>query len=268
LIQVIGVHQIEPERKRRRRRTRKVAESDESTGTLTSDASLDCKPRRRRRANKKKSKNNTQQQQQNTEVVLSSDEQAQYVALDCEMVGVGPRGRKSSVAQVTLVGWNGEVIFDAYVKQDEEVTDYRTFVSGITEADLETAELTFSQCQAQVQELLEGKVLIGHALKNDLIALEITHPWSMTRDTGKYEPFMQVRFNDGVFWPRKLKDLVKERLERDIQIAGKPHSAFEDAMAALDLYRTVRRKWEKAMDYKIKKTEEIRMLKENKPQAE
>jgi hypothetical protein len=65
-----------------------------------------------------------------------------------------------------------------------------------------------------------------------------------------------------------LKDLVKERLERDIQIAGKPHSAFEDAMAALDLYRTVRRKWEKAMDYKIKKTEEIRMLKENKPQAE
>jgi RNA exonuclease 4 len=268
LSQVIDVHQIEPERKRRRRRTKKVAESDESTGTLTSDASLECKPRRRRRAHKKKNKNNTQQQQQNTEVVLSSDEQARYVALDCEMVGVGLRGRRSSVAQVTLVGWNGEVIFDEHVKQDEEVTDYRTFVSGITETDLETAEWTFSQCRGQVQELLNGKVLIGHALKNDLKALEISHPWFMTRDTGKYGPFMQVRFNDGVLWPRKLKDLVKEKLERDVQIAGKPHSAFEDAMAALDLYRTVRRKWEKAMDYKIKKTEEIRMLKENKPQAE
>jgi hypothetical protein len=27
----------------------------------------------------------------------------------------------------------------------------------------------------------------------------------------------------------------------------------------MDLYRTIRRKWEKAMDYKIKKTQEIQM---------
>lgn len=187
------------------------------------------------------------------------EEQANYVALDCEMVGIGRRGRMSSVAQVTLVGWNGEVLFDEFVKQDQEVTDYRTFVSGVTEEDLEHAELSIAECRAQVLELIEGKILIGHALKNDVQALGISHPWFLTRDTAKYEPFMQVRFDDGVLWPRKLKELVLENLIREIQVPGKPHSAYEDALAAMDLYRNIRRKWEKAMDYKIKKTQEIQM---------
>ena len=126
------------------------------------------------------------------------EEQEKYIALDCEMVGVGYRGNKSSVARVTLVGWNGEVIYDEFVKQEQPVIDYRTFVSGITAEDLETADLSLAECREEVLQILEGKVLIGHALKNDLKVLGITHPWFMTRDTGKYEPFMQVRFDDGV----------------------------------------------------------------------
>jgi RNA exonuclease 4 len=100
-------------------------------------------------------------------------------------------------------------------------------------------------------------MLVGHALKNGLRALGITHPWFMTRDTAKYESFMQVRFNDGVLWPRKLKDLLSEKMKREIRIPGKPHSPIEDALAGMDLYRTARRKWEKAMDCKIKKTLEM-----------
>lgn len=177
------------------------------------------------------------------------------------MVGVGNHGNKSSVARVTLVGWSGEVIYDELIKQEEEVVDYRTFVSGITETDLASAALTLEECRAQILEILEGKILVGHALKNDMKALQLSHPWFMTRDTAKYEPFMQVRFDDGVLWPRKLKELTQEKLKRDIQIPGKPHSAYEDALAALDLYRLVRRKWEKAMDYKYKKTLEIQSKK-------
>jgi DNA polymerase III epsilon subunit-like protein len=251
-LQVIGINQLAPERrKRRRRRNKKAVVSDDSSAD-----SSNCKPRRR--CTRQKNKKNTQQQQ-NNEVELSLEEQANYVALDCEMVGIGRRGHKSSLAQVTLVGWNGEVLFDEFVKQDQEVTDYRTFVSGITEEDLEDVELSISECRSQVLELIEGKILVGHALKNDVNALGISHPWFMTRDTAKYEPFMQVRFDDGVLWPRKLKELVQEKVEREIQVPGKPHSAYEDAWAAMDLYRTVRRKWEKAMDYKIKKTQEIQM---------
>merc|ERR1712232_922437 len=113
------------------------------------------------------------------------------------------------------------------------------------------------ECRQRVKSMIDGKILIGHALKNDLRALQITHPWQSIRDTAKYEPFMKTRFDDNVLWPRKLKELAQEKLRRTIQRDGEPHSAYEDAAAAMDLYRSVRRKWEKVMDYKIKKTREI-----------
>jgi RNA exonuclease 4 len=258
--QVVGVHQVNEHNKKQRRRRRKNQKpenhSDDSTcTTLSSDAS-EVKPKRRRRARKQKKS----QLKSPDEPHLSLEEQSQYVALDCEMVGVGRNGQFSSVARVTLVGWDGEVIMDEHVKQEQEVTDYRTFVSGITEEDIAGANLTCCECTERVSQILEGKVLVGHALKNDMKALHISHPWHMTRDTAKYEPFMQVRFDDCVLWPRKLKDLVKQKLNRDIQTPGRPHSAYEDALAALDLYRCARKKWEKAMDYKIKKTQEIQNL--------
>jgi RNA exonuclease 4 len=176
--------------------------------------------------------------------------------MDCEMVGVGVNGQKSALARVTLVDWNGHILYDAYIQPQCIVTDYRTFVSGITEKDLKDAG-SFENCRAEVLELLEGRVLIGHALKNDLNALNISHPWSQTRDTGKYEPFMKMRFDDGVFWPRKLKELVSEKLHREIQMPGQAHSPFEDAVAAFDLYKSERAKWERVMDYKISKTRQI-----------
>lgn len=172
------------------------------------------------------------------------------------MVGVGPNGHKSTLARVTLVDWNGHIVYDAYIQPQCIVTDYRTFVSGIKEDDLKDAG-TFEICRAEVLELLKGKVLIGHALKNDLNALNICHPWAQTRDTGKYEPFMKMRFDDGVFWPRKLKELVSEKLHREIQMPGQAHSPVEDAVAAFDLYKSERAKWEKVMDYKISKTRQI-----------
>ena len=108
---------------------------------------------------------------------------------------------------------------------------------------------------------------MGHALKNDLAALRIHHPWQDTRDTAKYEPFMKTRFDDGVLWPRKLRDLCKEKLGTDIQEFGKAHSPIEDATSALDLYKSVRNKWEKTMQYKINKTNEI-MKKKKEAEAE
>ena len=68
---------------------------------------------------------------------------------------------------------------------------------------------------------------------------------------------MKTRFDDGILWPRKLRDLCKERLNKDIQKIGDAHCPAEDATSALDLYKSVRAKWEKTMQYKIKKTNEI-----------
>ena len=188
---------------------------------------------------------------------MTEEQLQRYVALDCEMVGVGMDGRESAVARVTLIDWFGAVLMDEYVQQQQEVTDYRTFVSGITPDVLLHAKLDFVTCQQQVLQLLEGKILVGHGLKNDLRVLGITHPWFMVRDTAKYEPFMKVRFDDGVLWPRSLKDLCHEHLNRDIQVYGKPHCSSEDALGALDLYRHVSTHWEKTMEYKLTKTRSI-----------
>ena len=55
-----------------------------------------------------------------------------YIAIDCEMVGVGPGGIRSALARVSIVNFHGHVILDTFVKPIEAVTDYRTSVSGIT----------------------------------------------------------------------------------------------------------------------------------------
>lgn len=256
-VTVIGVNQLEQREKRRRRSNEKNTVSDDSTCASESSQSTATKPRRRRRRTKKNKNISQQQLNKDNEVILSLEDQMKYIAMDCEMVGVGYKGKKSSVARVTLVGWNGETIFDEFVKQSTEVVDYRTFVSGITEVDLEGVKLTLEECRAQVQKILEGKVLVGHALKNDMNVLSITHPWYMTRDTAKYEPFMQVRFNDGILWPRKLKELTKNKLSRDIQVYGKPHCSYEDALAALDLFKKHMKKWEKVMEYKFNKSQKF-----------
>jgi len=286
----IGVPQIQTEHKTRRRRRRrrnrsnitssppsdnqsKSIECDDSTcatASLSSDDLSTATPQKqhnqkqRKKNNQKKNKKQSNQKQktQKPDQDVPIEERSRYLALDCEMVGVGYAGRKSSLARVTVVDWDGRIVWDEFVRQEEEVTDYRTFVSGITPLDVEDATLTLEECRQHVQTLIADKILVGHALKNDLRALGLTHPWTATRDTAKYQPFMQTRFDDNILWPRKLKELASEKLGREIQREGEPHSAYEDAAAAMDLYRLVRRKWEKVMDYKIKKTSEIENTKQ------
>lgn len=173
----------------------------------------------------------------------------QFVALDCEMVGVGPNGTKSSLARVTIINFRGKVLMDEHIRQKQTVTDYRTFVSGITKEDLDEATLTLERCRAKVLRLLHNKILVGHALKNDLEVLGIDHPWWMIRDTATYQPFMKLR--GGAYWPIKLKHLVKHYLEEDIQVYGQPHSPYEDALAALNLYKHVQTTWESKMQSQV-----------------
>ncbi|KAJ1533275.1 3'-5' exonuclease, partial [Nowakowskiella sp. JEL0078] len=76
------------------------------------------------------------------QAVIRSDDSSfvkaagRYVALDCEMVGVGPGGFQSVLARVSIVNMYGHVLLDRYVKPLEQVVDYRTAVSGITPGNL------------------------------------------------------------------------------------------------------------------------------------
>jgi RNA exonuclease 4 len=243
-------------KKKKRRRSRKAKSDIDTVSTVSSNdhsSNDESSPNRcRRRRNKTRSDTSD----------LTEEEKSRYIAMDCEMVGVGYRGQRSALARVCLINWNGKKIMDVYVRPCEPVTDYRTFVSGITQDDLEDSHkaIDYEMCRQRVMKHIQDKILVGHALKNDLHALNISHPWYDVRDTGKYEPFMKVRFDDGVLWPRKLKELAKEKLGRDVQRPGVAHSPFEDAKTALDLFKLAHRKWEKAMAYKLSKTLEIQQL--------
>jgi RNA exonuclease 4 len=53
------------------------------------------------------------------------------LAMDCEMVGTGVGGSSSIVARVSIVNHFGSVVYDTFVSPTEEVTDFRTSVSGV-----------------------------------------------------------------------------------------------------------------------------------------
>ena len=119
---------------------------------------------------------------------------------------------------------------------------------------MENAE-SLETAREEVLELLDGKILVGHGLQNDLECLGVSHPWYMIRDTAYYEPFMKMHY--GNLSPRKLKELAKEKLQKDIQVIGQSHSPTEDAMAALDLYKCHRPRWEACMLSKIKESQRL-----------
>jgi RNA exonuclease 4 len=191
-----------------------------------------------------KQRTQKEQEQHDIESQLSQDYKSKFVAIDCEMVGVGPGGETSALARVSLVDWNGNCLFDTFVKVPTKVTDYRTSVSGITRKALQSA-MEPGLAREKVTEIVHDKILVGHSLDNDLRALGLTHPKADRRDTAHYRPF-QVLIRSK-FKPRKLKDLVKEYCHKSIQEEGKSHDSIEDARANMELFRVVRHRWEASL---------------------
>jgi len=243
-----------------------------SLSTFTKTKKRNSPPRKKKKRKEKKEKkhtNNPQAAAQRTSPSGAKHDMPMgkrdlYFALDCEMVGVGQYGAESALARVSIVNWDCEVVLDTFVKVPVPVTDYRTFVSGVRSEDLDSGKaMELKEVRNTVQNILRGKILIGHALENDLKALNIVHPWCDTRDTAHYAPFMKeivVKENQNnrkLMSPRRLKDLAWEELGKEIQVFGDAHSSIEDAIAALELYKGVRPKWEAHMSEQINKANEI-----------
>mmetsp|Transcript_36251 Transcript_36251/g.80685 ORF Transcript_36251/g.80685 Transcript_36251/m.80685 type:complete len:493 (+) Transcript_36251:452-1930(+) len=170
----------------------------------------------------------------------------QVIAMDCEMVGVGPNGVRSAVARVCLVNNEGNVLLDAHVSPKEPVTDFRTRYSGIRPADLQgPGVLSLEEAQEKVSKLLTGCTLVGHALHNDLKALLLDHPRKDRRDTATYPPLMKAPAPGRKMKARALRHLAKEELGLTIQEGE--HSPVDDARAALYIYHRHRKDWERAL---------------------
>ena len=195
---------------------------------------------------------------------VPEEERQKYIALDCEMVGIGAGGKQSALARVSMTDWDHAVLLDTFVQVPDRVTDFRTHVSGVRAADIKAkndAAMELHACRLKVGEMLRDKILVGHALKNDLSALMLDHPKADIRDTAKYRPFMRPSGRGGgKMRPRKLRDLVKQHLGLDIQVAGEAHCSIDDAQATMKLYQFAKDEWDKDLASK-KKGVKIRRMK-------
>ncbi|CAN6633852.1 RNA exonuclease 4 [Trichomonascus vanleenenianus] len=162
-----------------------------------------------------------------------------YVAIDCEFVGVGHLGSRSALARVSIVNYYGTVLLDKFVKPKERVTDWRTWVSGVSPKDMKDA-ITFEEAQKLAADVFKNRIVVGHAVYNDLKALMLSHPKSSIRDTSNHRPFRKLcKGAPG------LKRLAEELLEMEIQTGE--HSSVEDAQATMLLFRLNKSEFDKTV---------------------
>ncbi|ODM86855.1 Eukaryotic translation initiation factor 3 subunit A, partial [Orchesella cincta] len=152
------------------------------------------------------------------------------LALDCEMVGVGPK-RKDALGRISIVNEFGYCLYDKFVKPSAVVTEYRTPYSGIRKKDLKNAT-PYSVVKNEVLDIIDGRIIF----------------WSVTAWNMILGYFGKV-LNCGR-WTPSLKSLTWKILGVEIQEGE--HSSITDAQAAMALYRVRQNDWEKSVRRKHK----------------
>ncbi|KNH06382.1 small RNA degrading nuclease 5-like protein [Perkinsela sp. CCAP 1560/4] len=150
------------------------------------------------------------------------------VAVDCEMC-LTQAGKE--LARVSLVdAITNKTLFDSFVQPENEIIDYLTPFSGITEETLQDCDVTLRDVQRTLFErfLFEDTILIGHSLDNDLHALRIEH--SRVIDTS-----ILYKHPRGLPTRHSLRYLALRHLSRKIQSSS--HDSVEDAIACADLFK-------------------------------
>ena len=140
--------------------------------------------------------------------------------------------------RVSIVNYNGHILYDEYVKPESHITNFRTWVSGVGPHHMHKAK-PHQQAKAEVHRLLKGKTIVGHSLTGDFRVLEIAEAVvkEKVRDTSKYKKYQSVHGQ-----AQSLKALSESFLGRKIQ-SGQ-HCSVTDARAALAVYRISEQEWE------------------------
>jgi RNA exonuclease 4 len=173
----------------------------------------------------------------------STHKVGKYISLDCEMVGTGaaPEYSDSLLARVSVVNFHSEQLYDSYVQPPPGVIvgDYRTAWSGIKPEHLRANfARPFADVQRDIASLMEGRILVGHAVRNDLSVLMLSHPKRDVRDTARHPAFRVASRGKAP----ALRNLAKEELGWTIQTGE--HSSLEDARATMMLFRKEKKAFE------------------------
>jgi RNA exonuclease 1 len=155
----------------------------------------------------------------------------QAIAIDCEMCeSQDPlSGAKNAKALCRLSVVNAEkpeeVLLDTLVKPSWPVTDYRTRINGVTKEHLDPVEFTLRHAQAFMMALCnEETVIVGHALHNDLVALNMEH------DVVADSSFLFHAKDNPTATP-SLKDTVMTMFKKEMP---QTHDSVNDSRKALE----------------------------------
>ncbi|XP_077105387.1 RNA exonuclease 1 homolog isoform X1 [Ranitomeya variabilis] len=137
-----------------------------------------------------------------------SDGNPGIFSVDCEMCYTT---QGLELARVTVVDSSLQVVYDTFVKPDNEIIDYNTRFSGVTEENLKNITTSIRDVQAIMLNLFSADtILIGHGLENDLVALKLIHDTVV--DTSIVFPHRL-----GLPYKRALRSLIADYLRRIIQ---------------------------------------------------
>uniref|UniRef100_A0A3P9A3J4 Exonuclease domain-containing protein n=1 Tax=Esox lucius TaxID=8010 RepID=A0A3P9A3J4_ESOLU len=147
-------------------------------------------------------------------------------SVDCEMcyttLGL-------ELARVTVVNSSLQVVYDTFVKPANEVIDYNTRFSGISEDDIRGSSTSIQDVQETLLSFVSAEtILIGHGLEADLCALKLFH--GTVVDTS-------VSFPHRLGLPHKmtLHSLTADYLRRILQESVGGHDSAQDATACMEL---------------------------------
>ncbi|KAL2864961.1 ribonuclease H-like domain-containing protein [Aspergillus lucknowensis] len=166
-------------------------------------------------------------------------EKRKIVAIDCEMVGIGPTNT-SYLGQIVAVDvLTGETILDICVNPPESITSWRTRYSGLSPSTFKTYGARnrlvrgVQGAQAALFRLIDrDTILVGHALQNDLVALNMVHLRCVDTQIVTKEAVAAAAGREPcrVWGLRKLAEVFLGR-----RIQGGQHDCAEDTRATRDL---------------------------------
>ncbi|TXT11110.1 hypothetical protein VHUM_01861 [Vanrija humicola] len=118
-------------------------------------------------------------------------------------------------------------------------------VRGPQEITLTPIAPTVETVRAEVVALIKSKIIVGHALFNDLAVLQHRHDYEDVRDTALFYPLrerMGVK-TEGMY--PSLRGMAKEVLGKDMHDGA--HCPIEDARVTMEIFLKVRTEYEKGL---------------------
>lgn len=92
------------------------------------------------------------------------------IAIDCEMYETT---EGNELGRISILNYNGNILYDKYVTTNNKILDYRTKYSGLTQ-ELISNGVSYNEVKQSILQIIgTNTTVVGHGLDNDLKVLKL-----------------------------------------------------------------------------------------------